>query len=61
MDFHYLPVLGTAVTKSFPPFIDVLNSFDYACQCRRGVRAVCKRDTHNRGHSLHPTQVFDNA
>ena len=29
----------------------VLNGFEYACQCRREVRAVCKRDTHNRGHS----------
>ena len=29
------------------------HSFDHANQCRRGVRAVCKRDTHNRGHLLH--------
>ena len=31
-----------------------LNSFDYACQCRRGVRvrAEYTRDTHNRGRLL---------
>ena len=34
-----------------------LNSFDYACQCSRGVRgAVCKRDTHDRGPLLLKTQ-----
>ena len=33
-------------------FSRALDSFDRACPCRRGVRAVCKRDTLNRGHLL---------
>ena len=33
--------------------VRLLNSFDYACQCRRVVRAVYyKRVTHNLGHLL---------
>ena len=39
-----------AQTKRHEEPVKKAEQFQYVCQCRRGVREVCKRDAHNRGH-----------